>query len=65
MEKNDENNNIVYLKDNGFFKRTHKNSTKSAVEKLNIYELREYARKVGIESPTSKTKEQLLEEISE
>ena len=34
------------------------------VERLRIHELRDYARKMGIQSPTTMRKEQLLEKIS-
>lgn len=34
------------------------------VSNMRIYELRDYARKVGVKSPTSKTKEVLINEIN-
>ncbi|MGI5841730.1 MAG: hypothetical protein ACOX6H_00310 [Christensenellales bacterium] len=33
------------------------------VSNMRIYELRDYARKVGVKSPTSKTKKVLIKEI--
>ncbi len=33
------------------------------VNNMRIYELRDFARKVGVKSPTSKTKGQLIKEI--
>lgn len=34
------------------------------VTNMRIYELRDYARKIGVQSPTSKTKKQLVDEIN-
>ena len=35
------------------------------IEKLRIHELRDFARSVGVNSPTTMKKEQLIEEITE
>lgn len=34
------------------------------VTNMRIYELRDYARKIGVKSPTSKTKDKLISEIN-
>jgi len=34
------------------------------VTNMRIYELRDYARKIGVKSPTSKTKNKLINEIN-
>ena len=33
------------------------------VSNMRIYELRDYARKIGVKSPTSKTKQELIDQI--
>lgn len=41
------------------------NSAKTAIEKMGIYELRTLARNVGVPSPTTLKRQELLEQISE